>query len=174
MSGSAYRMLDSLEGKARLLARALAAGGLTVLLALAAMMLVDGLARSLFGQPLDAVRDLSGVLAAISIASCVPMALLRHSNVTIRLLGSFFSGRVTRIGDTAAAVLVCVVIGGMAVEMLSYAQKVMHAGEATWMLNIPTAPFWYFVGGALSCAFLVQLLVVARTFQAFAIERSAH
>jgi hypothetical protein len=61
----------------RLLAQALAVVGLGALLCFAVMTMADGLLRFFFARPIDAVRDVGGLVAAFVVARCIPAALKR-------------------------------------------------------------------------------------------------
>jgi hypothetical protein len=52
------------------------------------------------------------------------------------------------------------VVVALAWQFTVFAGKIAQARETTWVLKIPTAPFWYGVAGLLWCAVLVQALVV--------------
>ena len=149
----------------RAVCRALAAAGLGLLLCLAVMTLLDGLLRSFANQPIDAVRDLGGVVAAVAMAACFPIAMLERSNISIRFLEPAFGRATSRNADRFAALLVLVVLGAIAREFFRYAGAAARSGDATWILNIPTAPFWYAVDALLWVAVLAQALVAARIWR---------
>jgi TRAP-type transport system small permease protein len=67
------------------------------------------------------------------------------------------TGRVLGALGAAAGV---VVIRAMAWQFTTYAGKLARAGETTWVLKIPTAPFWYTIAAILWIAALVQAIVV--------------
>ena len=81
--------MTRIDWAAKALARALAVLGLGVLLCFAVMTMVDGLLRFFFARPIDAVRDVGGLVAAFAVACCIPVAIVERSNITIR----FLSGR---------------------------------------------------------------------------------
>jgi TRAP-type C4-dicarboxylate transport system permease small subunit len=154
-----------IERRLTRLCRALAAIGLTGLLLLAAMTLLDGLLRSLANHPIDAVRDLGGVVAAMAIAFCLPIALLERSNITIRFLGTLFGAPAGTVAERFSALVVLAVIAAMARQFFIFAHDAAHNGDATWILNIPTAPFWYVVDAMFWIATAVQLFVTLRVLQ---------
>ena len=167
-------MIGTLEGAARKLARGLAAVGLGVLLVFAATTIADGLLRFFFAAPIDAVRDLGGLVAAFAVACCIPLAIIERSSITIRFVTSFIGLRAGRVADVAAAVLVEVVLGLMAWRFVLFARQAVLDGNSTWMLRIPTAPVWGAVAAMIVVAALMQLLVVHACIVGVAPERAEH
>ena len=91
------------EAAARLLARSLAVAGLLLLMGLAVATLLDGLLRFFFSRPIDAVRDVNGVIVAVAAAACFPLAMIERTNITIRFLTVFVGSSAGRIADIGAA-----------------------------------------------------------------------
>jgi TRAP-type C4-dicarboxylate transport system permease small subunit len=151
-------LLKRLERLASVAATALAVAGLVALMLLAAMTLADGLSRWLAGRPLQGVRDVAALVIALAVSCCFPSALIERSHITVRFLPrwSEFGGRVL---DFVAALLVLLVLCLLAWQFWLHARNIAAAGETTWVLRLPTAPFWYLVDAILWAAALVQLLV---------------
>jgi TRAP-type transport system small permease protein len=161
-------MLTRLEAAAGAAARALAALGLVILLLFAVATLADGLMRSLANAPIDAVRDLGGLVVAVAVAFCFPLSCLQRSNITIKFAEAFIGPRSSRILDAIAAVLVEIAVVLIARQLFIYAWNEARAGDSTVMLAVPAAPFWYVVAAALALAAVLQALVavleIARVF----------
>jgi TRAP-type C4-dicarboxylate transport system permease small subunit len=149
-----------IDATARTAARALAAIGLGVLLIFAATTIADGLLRFFFARPIDAVRDLGGLVAAFAVASCIPLTIIERASITIRFVTSFVGLRAGRVADAAAALLVQIVLTLMAWQFILFARQATQDGNATWMLRIPTAPVWWAVAAMIGFAALLQLLVL--------------
>lgn len=154
--------MHQLDYATKLAARVLAVIGLGVLLCFAAATIADGLLRFLFARPIDAVRDVGGLVAAFAVASCIPAAIVERSNITVRFVSSFISPAAGRIADIAAAVLVTTVLALMAWQFVVFAQQAQANAIATWMLRIPAAPFWWTVAGMLWISVLLQIVVTIR------------
>ena len=150
------------EDAARLLARSLAVAGLLLLMGLAVATLLDGLLRFFFSRPIDAVRDVNGVIVAVAAAACFPLAMIERTNITIRFLTVFVGSSAGRIADIGAAILVTVTLFGMAARFFIFAMQALQNGNATWMLGIPTGPFWFAVDAMLWIAVFCQILALAR------------
>jgi hypothetical protein len=62
--------------------------------------------------------------------------------------------------DTLAALVIEIVMIGMAWQFWRFGIKTMQAGDVTWLLNWPKAPFWFVVDGILWIAVAVQTFVL--------------
>ncbi len=153
--------LDRLERIGLGTTRALSVVGLMALMALAAMTLADGLMRWLANRPIEGVRDVGAVIVAVAVCCCIPAGLMERGNVSIKVAGALFGRAIERVLDAFAALAAEAVMLAMAWQFTVYAGKLARAGETTWVLKIPTAPFWYVVAGILWIAVLVQAIVVA-------------
>ena len=153
-------MLQRLERIGLGATRALSVAGLLLLMALAAMTLADGLLRWLANKPIEGVRDLGAVIVAVAVCCCIPVGLMERANISIRVAKDLLGERASRMLDAFAALAGLVVIGAMAWQFTVFAGKIARVGETTWILKIPTAPFWYVVAAILWLALLVQLIVL--------------
>ncbi|WP_170149417.1 TRAP transporter small permease [Rhodoplanes roseus] len=152
--------MAGIERVASALANGLAVIGLTLLLILAAFTMADGILRAFANTPLDFVRELGDMVAAIAGAACLPIALFRESNIVLRALGRTLPPVALRVVDTVAALVVEIVMVGMAWQFWLHSTKAMQAGEVTWMLEVPKAPFWFVVDGVLWIGVVVQAVVL--------------
>lgn len=160
-SGTAARSaFQKLEHLGLLATRGLSALGLAGLMGLALMTLFDGLARWLLNQPIEGVRDLAAVTVALAVTCCLPVGLMERSNISIRLASHLLGARAAKLLDAVASLLTAVVMAAFGWQFLVFAGKIAKANETTWILKIPTAPFWYGVCAIFALAFLVQLSVV--------------
>jgi TRAP-type C4-dicarboxylate transport system permease small subunit len=153
-------MLQRLERIGLGATRALSVAGLLLLMALAAMTLADGLLRWLANRPIEGVRDLGAVIVAVAVCCCIPVGLMERANISIRVARDLLGERASRVLDAFAALAALGVIGAMAWQFTVFAGKIARVGETTWILKIPTAPFWYVVAGILWLAVAVQLIVL--------------
>mgnify|MGYP000464328961 CR=1 FL=1 len=154
-------MLQKLERAGLTATRALSVAGLIALMVLAVMTLFDGLMRWLANQPIEGVRDVGGLAIALAISCCIPVGLMERSNITIRVAESVGGPRLGKFLDVLAALVVAVVMVALAWQFTVFAGKIAHANETTWVLHIPTAPFWYGVAVILWSAVVVQWVIVA-------------
>src|SRR5438105_12617206 len=90
-----------------------------------------------------------------------PSAIRIFLLLTARALADDLLGeRASRVLEAFAALAALVVIGAMAWQFTVFAGKIARVGETTWILKIPTAPFWYLVAAILWLAVAVQLIVL--------------
>jgi TRAP-type C4-dicarboxylate transport system permease small subunit len=155
-------MIASVERVARIVARGLAVAGLGLLLCFAVATIADGMLRYFLARPIDAVNDLGGVIAAVAVASCIPLVMLERGNITIRFVATFIGPRAGRIADLAASALVELILVGMAWQFVRFAAQAEADGNATWMLHVPTAPFWWVAAGLIWAAVVMQAIVTLR------------
>jgi TRAP-type C4-dicarboxylate transport system permease small subunit len=153
-------------------ANGVAVAGLTILLVLAVFTLFDGLLRAFANYPLDIVREIGDLVAAICGASCLPIALLHRSNITVRIFEKLLPPNGVRVIDAAADALIALVMIAMAWQFYLFGIKTARAGDVTWMLNIPKAPFWFVVDAVLWLGAAVQLFVLYRVIIGKPIVRS--
>ncbi len=156
-------MLARLERAVLAATRALSVAGLAALMWLAAMTLADGLMRWIANSPIEGVRDLAGIAIALAIACCIPVVLAERGNITIRL-AEMLSAPLCRALEALSSAVVCVVLAAMAWQMWLYAGKMSRAGETTFVLQIPIAPFWFGVDAIMWTAVAVQFVVSLRNF----------
>lgn len=154
-----------IDRASRALAQALAVLGLGVLLAFAVMTMADGLLRFFFAHPIDVVRDASSLVAAFSVACCLPVAIVERSNITIRFLSRLVGARGAQVADVAAAILIEVILILMTWQFVLFTEQAVASGSATWMLRIPAAPVWAAVTFILGISALLQAVVALKTLR---------
>jgi TRAP-type C4-dicarboxylate transport system permease small subunit len=154
-----------IDWASKALARTLAVIGLGVLLCFAVMTMADGLLRYFLARPIDIVRDAGPLVAAFSVACCLPVAIVERSNITLRFLPSLFGLRAGQAADIAAAILVEIILILMTWQFVLFAQQALASNSATWMLRIPTAPVWGAVAVILGISTLLQAAVAFKTLR---------
>lgn len=141
-------------------ANALAVAGLSLLLILAVFTLLDGLLRAVANKPIDLVREIGDMVAAICGTCCLPIVLLHQNNIVLRIFDRILPSSGVHVIDTIAALVIEIVMIGMAWQFWLFGIKTMRAGDVTWLLNWPKAPFWFAVDGILWAAVAVQTFVL--------------
>lgn len=152
--------MKTLEKIVTATANTLAVAGLSMLLVLATCTLFDGLLRALANYPLDFVREIGDLVAAICGACCLPIVLLHRNNITLRMFEKILPPVGVRVIDVFAALLVEVAMIAMAWQFYLFSVKTMRANDVTWLMNVPKAPFWFVVDAILWVTVLVQTLVL--------------
>jgi TRAP-type C4-dicarboxylate transport system permease small subunit len=160
VSERSFRILAAFERASLAATRALSVVGLAALMVLAFLTLANGLLRWLLNQPIAGVVDLGALAIALAVSCCLPVAQIEHGHIAFRLIGAL-RPRIGRLLDLLAAIIVAVVLVLMALEFSTYAAGLVQSGETTYVLKLPTAPFWYGVDAILWSTVLVQAIVVA-------------
>ena len=155
------RLVDSLERATIRATRVIALIGLAALLILAIITMADVGMRWLFNQPITGVEDLSKLVVAIAIAASIPAVLAGRQNITIRFVGRWLGRRAELIFEIFGALVVFVVMAGMAWQIQVYTDELRVSGETTWLLGIKVAPFWQVVSVLLFLCIPIQLVVIA-------------
>src|SRR5262249_28719836 len=91
---------------------------------------------------------------------CLPIALLQRNNIVLRTFDKILPALAVRLIDTLAAIVVGIVMLGMAWQFYLFSLKTMRAGDVTWLLNWPKAPVWFIVDAILWVAVAVQGFVL--------------
>lgn len=138
-----HRFAATVENGARLMSQTLALAGLGVLLMFAIATLCDGLLRHLINQPIELVRDSGGLVVAVTVVACFPLAMLSRSNITIKFIDLALPNVVSRALNAAASILVLLTFVAVAVEFFWLARDFARSNDTTVMLGVPKAPFWY-------------------------------
>ena len=100
------------------------------------------------------------MVAAICGTCCLPIVLLHQNNIVLRIFDRILPPSGVRVIDTLAALVIEIVMVGMAWQFWLFGIKTMRAGDVTWLLNWPKAPFWFAVDGILWVAVAVQTFVL--------------
>jgi TRAP-type C4-dicarboxylate transport system permease small subunit len=153
-------LLGRLEGVALFSTRALSVVGLVALMVLAFITLANGMLRWLINQPIAGVVDVGALAIAIAVSCCMPISLMERSHIAFRLVSSLHPG-LGRLLDMIADIAVAIVLALMAWQFWVYARELAVSGERTYVLKIPSAPFWFAADVILWVAVVVQLVVLA-------------
>jgi len=82
------------------MANAFAVAGLSLLLILAVFTLLDGLLRAFANTPIDLVREIGDMIAAICGTCCLPIVLLHQNNIVLRIFDRILPPSGVRVIDT--------------------------------------------------------------------------
>lgn len=152
--------MDALDRFVRRATLWLALLGFAGLLLLAVMTSLDALLRSAFSAPLHGVNDVSAVVMAVVIASCIPANLAQRRNIAVEVLGGVAGPRTHRILTLFAGLVVLAFFGVMAWKFIPYAEGMYLSGRRTWVLAWPVWPWWAAAALFLVFAAAVQALNV--------------
>src|SRR3979490_31388 len=108
------------------MANALAVAGLSLVLILAVFTLLDGLLRAIANTPIDLVREIGDMVAAICGACCLPIVLLPQNNIELRTFDRIRPRSGVRVIDTIAALVIEIVMIGMAWQFWLFGNKTLR------------------------------------------------
>ena len=154
--------MDSIERIGQQASRWLALLGFVGLFVLALMTTLDVLMRWLFSAPIHGVNDVSAVVMAVVISSCIPANLALRKNISVEILGGVLGAGATRLFSAFASLVVFALIAAMAWQFAPFTQGMYESGRQTWVLAWPVWPWWLVATLMLIFAALIQLTNVAR------------
>ncbi len=166
--------MNPIERKARTATRWLSLLGFAGLFVLAMMTTLDAMSRWLFSAPLHGVNDVSSVVMAVVIASCIPANLAQRKNISVEVLGAVSRPLVGRILRAFSSLVVFVFIALMAWQFVPYAQGIHESGRQTWVLKWPVWPWWGLATLFLIFAALIQLANLIADLRALFGGRDGH
>src|SRR5713226_8765325 len=108
------------------LANAFAVVGLSLLLILAVFTLLDGLLRAIANTPIDLVREIGDMVAAICGTCCLPIVLLHQNNIVLRIFDRILPPPGVRVIDMLAALVAEIVMVGIAWQFYLFGVKTMR------------------------------------------------
>lgn len=122
--------------------RAMAVAGFIGLIVVALATTVDVLLRWLANAPIKGLNDINGLVIAIVIASCLPLAVAERQNISIRFLGDALGAAPSRWLEAlgSAALLAFVALVGW--QLVLYTAGLAESGRTTWHLRIAVTPCW--------------------------------
>ncbi len=130
--------------------------GFMGLFILALMMTVDALMRSFFSAPLHGVNDVSAVVMAVVIASCIPANLAGRKNISVEVLGGVLGGTPNRVLRLFSSIVVLAFFALMAWKFIPFTESMFDSDRRTWVLSWPVWPWWAVATLFLAFAALIQ------------------
>lgn len=140
----------------RIGARWLALVGFVGLLALAIMMTLDAILRTFFSAPLHGVNDVSAVVMAVVIASCIPANLSDRKNISVEVLGAILGLRANELLTLFSSLVTFGFVFLMAVQFVPFVEGMYTSGRRTWVLAWPVWPWWCVATACLYYAAIIQ------------------
>lgn len=164
--------MDTLERHSKSAARILALLGFLGLFVLALMTTLDVVLRWLFSSPIQGVNDVSAVVMAVVIASCIPANLAMKQNIRVDILGAVAGNKVHLILDLFASLVTLAFIILIAWQFIPYVISLREAGERTWVLGWPVWPWWACASVLLCLSVLAQMVVTLADFRRLATNQT--
>ncbi len=151
--------MAGLEALASRATRWIAFFGLVAFVALALGTICDVLMRWLFASPIDGVEEVSKLVGAIAIAAFFPAAIADRHHISITFLGKLSGPKGHAWLETLAALVNSLFFFAVGWEFIAYTLQVKDAGETTWILGWPVAPWWTVATAFMVVCIPVQVIV---------------
>ncbi|MCA1336375.1 TRAP transporter small permease [Pseudooceanicola marinus] len=133
--------------------------GFTGLVVMALLITWDGAARYLWLPRITGFSDFGEVVFPIVIASCFPAGLLRQTNVTVRVLGSFGGPRLHAALELLGAIVTLAFFTLLTWQFIRLTGQFVDGGRTTRTIGIPLAPWWYVTTAIMAVCVPVQVYV---------------
>lgn len=114
------------------------------------LTVVDAAGRYLFNHPITGSVELVELLMVMVIFTSIPLMTRSRGHIVVDSFSHFFPPYIQRLQDHAADLISLTVSGFLAWVTLHKAQTTADYGDMTAMLNIPLAPFVYFMAALLA------------------------
>jgi len=154
--------VNTLDRRARQIARALAGVAVTGLLVLAFATATDVLLRYGFAMPIRGFVDVVSLAGAVLLAACLPHVVASRGNIAVDFLGRRIGPRAQRWFDGFAAFAVFVFFAMMAWQYVRYTIEMKQTGQVMAILRWPVWPWWAAVTVFVCVTALVALATLAR------------
>ena len=141
-------------------AQTVAIVGFCGLVIMALLIFYDGVARSMGAPRISGFSDLGEIIFPLVIASCFPAGLLRQTNVTVRVMGNLFPGRVNASLELFASLVTLAFFGVLVWQFIELSANYTAAGRTTRTIHIPLGPFWWITTAIMAICVPVQIYVV--------------
>ena len=160
------------------LANAIAVIGLTALLAVTGLVLIDivlrsgpmlwlldrapGLADALRSMGADGLSDLYAPLGIVAVAVCFPAMLATRSAIAVRFIAQALPWRGREALEAVGALSLLLMFALMSWWLTDYTIDLWESGETTWLLELPRWPAWAIACLCLWLGTAIQTVVALR------------
>lgn len=144
------------------------APALVVALALAAMALVtvlDVTGRYLLNAPLPGSYELVGLLLAVTVFAALPLATARREHVVVDLLDHVLPRPLAALQAGVTALVAAAALAALAWQLWVRGQRLAADNAATNLLEIPLAPFAFFMAVCTALAVPAMLAMAVAAFR---------
>lgn len=129
------------------------------LLAMVALTFADVIGRRLFGAPIYGANDITEHLMALVVFAGLPLVTASGTHLTIDLLDGLVSRPWMKWWRACVAVLVTVVLAGIAWLFFKHGLNAGRISEVSQALRVPRGPLYFFMALSALLAALAALTV---------------
>ena len=123
------------------------------------MTCIDVVGRYLFNAPLNGATELTRLLMAGIIFAALPAVGLREDHVTVDLIDPIFPKFLLRVRQFFINFISMVILTVVSWRVWLLAKRAEQYGDRTEFLQIPVAPFVFFIAAMCALAAVVTALV---------------
>lgn len=136
-----------------------------VLFALMTLRCVDVIGRYMFNAPVPGTSELTGLGLALLIFAALPIITAHSEHVSVGLLELINNSLSRRIERVTLLTTSLAALALMAWRLWDQARQLASYGDGTSYLNVPLAPFAYFMSAMSALAVVVVMLQIAAAFR---------
>ena len=155
-------MFDRIDRFVKKTAKALAEIAGWFLFACMLIVTLNVILRKIFNSPLLGTYEWVGILTAVMISLGLAYCAIVGGHIAIDFIVNKMKPGIQRIVAIICGGLACLVMGGVAVSMFQYANKLALAGEVSPTTKIPFYLFVYIVGVGFVVLLAVLMLDVVK------------
>lgn len=133
---------NGLEGEVIRFSRIISLIGLFGLLLLSCIIMGEVFLRSVFDYPILGVSDISQLLVVVVVASCFPLVSAEKRHIKIQVLGKLLGSRAHDWLEAFSSFVALVFFALLTWQLWLYSNELAAASETTWIILMPTAPWW--------------------------------
>ena len=137
----------------------------TILFTLMVLRCVDVVGRYGFNRPVPGASELTGLGLALLIFGALPIITAHSEHVSVGLLEAIIGRHSQRLERTVLLVTSLLALSLMSWRLWVKAGTLAAYGDFTSYLNIPVAPFAYFMSAMSALAVVVIALQIAAAFR---------
>jgi TRAP-type C4-dicarboxylate transport system permease small subunit len=133
---------NRLESEVVRFSRIISLIGLFGLLLLSCITMGEVFLRSAFDYPILGVSDISQLLVVVVVASCFPLVSAEKRHIKIQVLGKLLGKRAYDWLEAFSALVSLVFFTLLTWQLWLYSSELAASSETTWIILLPTAPWW--------------------------------
>lgn len=147
--------------------RVIALVGLFGLLLLSVITVGEVALRTVFNYPILGVSDVSTLIITIVVASCFPLVSAERNHIAVTVVGTKLGPRINALLECFGAFVIMVFFIFLVHQLWLYSRELASAGETTWLLLWPRAPWWAAVTLLIAACIPNQLVCMILSFKEF-------
>ncbi|MGE3936282.1 MAG: TRAP transporter large permease subunit [Rhodospirillaceae bacterium] len=155
-------MLNDVERRCVALSRRIGILAIGGMLTLAILTAVDIALRYFLSAPIRGLDEATSLLMAVIVVATFPVGVMERNHITIDLLQDSLGPRQVKLGQLIGALMILAFLALLAWRLGIHAHRVGLRADATMIVGIPKAPFWWAAAAIIGLCAPMQAVVVAK------------